>query len=75
MHDNYCITGIHMTEMITINPTTTRPTIICSVSEGFFLNLPHISMVKIVEEELKMDVSDDINAAIITANIMPDNPV
>jgi hypothetical protein len=44
------------------------------VSEGFFLNRVQISIVKIVEEELKMDVRDDIKAAIITANIIPDNP-
>lgn len=31
-------------------------------------------MVKIVEEELKMEVRDDIRAAIMTANINPLSP-
>ena len=33
-----------------------------------------MSMVKMVEEELKMEVREDIRAANITANIMPRAP-
>lgn len=33
-----------------------------------------MSMVKMVDAELKMEVNDDINAANITANMRPRNP-
>ena len=55
----------------TKNNTKVLPTMSSSVSEGFLLNLVQISMVKMVEEELKMEVREDIRAAIITANIRP----
>ena len=55
----------------TRNNTKVLPTMSSSVSEGFLLNLVQISMVKMVEEELKMEVREDIRAAIITANIRP----
>ena len=55
----------------TKNNTKVLPTMSSSVSEGFLLNLVQISMVKMVEEELKMEVREDISAAIITANIRP----
>ena len=55
----------------TKNNTKVLPTMSSSVSEGFLLNLVQMSMVKIVEEELKMEVREDIRAAIITANIRP----
>ena len=37
--------------------------------------LVQISMVKIVEAELKTEVKEDIMAAIITAKIKPFNPI
>ena len=45
-----------------------------SISLAFFLNCLQISMVKIVELLLKMDVSDDIKADIITASMRPRAP-
>lgn len=45
-----------------------------SVSDGFFLRRVQISMVKMVELELKMEVRELIRAAIMTANIIPDKP-
>ena len=50
------------------------PTIMSSISLAFFLNCLQISMVKIVELLLKMDVSDDIKADIITASMRPRAP-
>ena len=38
------------------------------------LSLVHISMVNMVDEELKMEVREDMRAAIITASIMPRAP-
>ena len=55
----------------TKNNTKVLPTMSSSVSEGFLLNLVQISMVKMVEEELKMEVREDIKAANITAIIAP----
>lgn len=46
-----------------------------SFSVEFFLNLVQTSIVKMADAELKMDVRDDIKAAIITANINPAKPV
>ena len=66
--------GIQAILMATKRMTKDRPTTRSSVSEGLFLNLVQTSMVKIVEEELKIDVRDDIRAAIITANMRPFRP-
>ena len=63
--------GIQAMLIATKNNTKVLPTMSSSVSEGFLLNLVQISMVKMVEEELKMEVREDISAAIITANIRP----
>ena len=63
--------GIQAMLIATKNNTKVLPTMSSSVSEGFLLNLVQMSMVKIVEEELKMEVREDIRAAIITANIRP----
>ena len=63
--------GIQAMLIATRNNTKVLPTMSSSVSEGFLLNLVQISMVKMVEEELKMEVREDIRAAIITANIRP----
>ena len=63
--------GIQAMLIATKNNTKVLPTMSSSVSEGFLLNLVQMSMVKIVEEELKMEVREDISAAIITANIRP----
>lgn len=45
-----------------------------SMSDAFFLILVQISIVKMVEEELKMDVKELINAASMTASIRPVKP-
>lgn len=50
------------------------PTIISSRSDAFFLMSFQISIVKIVDAELKMEVNEDIKAANITANIKPRRP-
>ena len=55
--------------------TKVLPTTRSSVSEGLFLTLVQMSMVKMVEEELKMEVREDMRAAIITASIRPRAPV
>ena len=55
--------------------TKVLPTTRSSVSEGLFLTLVQMSKVKIVEEELKIEVREDIRAAIITASIRPRAPV
>ena len=54
--------------------TNILATTICSISDAWFLNLFQISMVKIVVAELKIDVKEDINAAIITDIINPARP-
>ena len=53
----------------------TLPTSSSSTSEGFFLILVQMSMVKMVEAELKTEVREDMRAAIITASISPRSPV
>ena len=68
------MTGIQMTEITTRTITNARPTTSNSESDAFLRILVQISMVKMVDAELKMDVRDDIRAAIITANIMPRRP-
>ena len=50
---------------------THLPTIISSISEAFLRILLQMSIVKIVDPLLNMEVSDDIRADIITANIKP----
>ena len=67
--------GIQAMLMATKNTTKVRPTMRSSVSEGFLLKRVQMSMVKIVEDELKMEVREDIKAAIITASINPLAPV
>ena len=66
--------GIQAILMATKIMTKDRPTTRSSVSEGFLLNLVQTSMVKMVEEELKIDVRDDMRAAIITASMRPFRP-
>ena len=66
--------GIQAILMATKRMTKDRPTTRSSVSEGFLLNLVQTSMVKMVEDELKMEVRDDMRAAIITANMRPFSP-
>ena len=46
-----------------------------SVSEGLCRIRVHISIVNMVELELKIDVKELIKAAIITANIIPERPL
>lgn len=53
---------------------THLPTIISSHSDAQDLKVFHTSMVKIVLELLKMEVREDMRAAIITAIIKPRNP-
>ena len=65
-----------------IHPMLTRtnikmdnfPTISSSVSDGFVLTLGHKSMVKIMDEELNIDVREERKAAIRTAIINPRAP-
>ncbi len=45
-----------------------------SIGDGFFLMSFQMSMVKMVEDELKMEVREDIRAANMTDNIMPRKP-
>ena len=54
--------------------TKVRPTTSSSVSEGRVRTSGQMSIVNIVEEELKMEVREDISAAIITASIRPRAP-
>jgi len=63
--------------MLTPRSTTTNnlPTKSFSRSDAVVRNLVQISMVKIVEAELKTEVKEDMMAAIITAKIKPFNPV
>jgi len=50
------------------------PTTRSSVSDGFFRNRVQISIVKMVEEELKMDVRELMRAASMTASNKPESP-
>ena len=50
------------------------PTTSSSISVAFLRILLQMSMVKMVELELKMDVREDISAAIITAIMIPRRP-
>lgn len=53
---------------------TYLPTIMSSHSDAWDLKLFHRSMVKMVLELLKMEVREDMRAAIITAIIRPRSP-
>ena len=66
--------GIHAMLTATRTMTKVLPTTRSSVSEGLFLTRVQMSMVKMVEEELKMEVRDDIKAANITAIMAPRMP-
>jgi hypothetical protein len=61
--------------MTTKTITNTRPTIISSQSFAYGRTRFQMSIVNIVLLELNIDVSDDIRAAIITANIRPRAPL
>ena len=82
VRSTYCIIGTHNIEIPIKNTTNNRPTIIFSTSifcgsitaHFFFLIFCQISIVKIVEAELNIDVREDIRAASITASIKPFNP-
>ena len=50
------------------------PTMTSSIGDGFFLMSFQMSMVKMVEDELKMEVREDIRAANMTESIMPRKP-
>ena len=50
------------------------PTMSSSVSDAFLLKRRQMSMVKMVDAELKMDVRELIRAASITASIIPFSP-
>lgn len=77
------MTGIQTTDATTNRTTDTRPTMIISCSEGeprihtgpLVRTRCQMSTLTMVEAELKTEVRDDIRAAIITANIIPLNPV
>ncbi len=81
MYRNSCgflklrMTGIHSTLTATRMMTVHRPTTISSKSEAFLRISFQMSMVKMVEAELKMEVREDMRAANITANIIPLKPV
>ena len=60
--------------MPTKTRTKTLPAKSSSFCEAFGRNLPQISIVKIVDEELKIDVREDIKAANMTANMRPRTP-
>ena len=60
--------------MTTKTSTKSLPAKSSSFSEAFGRTYLYISMVKIVDEELKIEVKDDIKAANITANIRPRTP-
>ena len=58
-------------EIATRTRTNSLPTNKSSTSLGLDLNLGYISIVKIVDDELKIEVKEDMRAANITANISP----
>lgn len=68
------MTGIQTMLIPTKTKTKIRPTIINSQSLAFGLARFQISIVNNVELELKIDVNDDMSAAIMTANIRPRAP-
>ena len=56
------------------NQMKNLPTMTSSIWDGFFRTRVQMSTVKMVDDELKMDVSEDISAANMTANIIPRSP-
>ena len=66
--------GIQAMLIATRKMTKVLPTTRSSVSEGLFLTLVQMSIVKMVDDELKIEVRDDMRAAIITASIRPRAP-
>ena len=62
--------------MLTATKMTTkdRPTMRSSVSEGLLLNRVQTSIVKMVEDELNIEVREDMRAAIMTASMRPLRP-
>ena len=78
----HCITGIHATEIMTNTKTAIFPTTSCSSSterrllvfHACLLKYAHMSIVKIEDPELNIDVKLETNAASITASIKPFNP-
>ena len=66
--------GIQATEMATRTTTAIRPTNNCSTSDGLFRILDQISIAKIVEAELNIEVNVENKAANIIANIIPIKP-
>jgi hypothetical protein len=69
------MTGIHKIETTTSTTTKSLPTIMSSQSFDLGRILRQISIVKMALLELKIDVNEDMSAAIITANMMPLAPV
>ena len=67
--------GIQAMLIATRKMTKVLPTTRSSVSEGLFLTLVQMSIVKMVDDELKIEVREDMRAAIITASIRPRAPV
>ena len=67
--------GIQAMLIATRKMTKVLPTTRSSVSEGLFLTLVQMSIVKMVDDELKIEVREDMRAAIITASIKPRAPV
>ncbi len=65
------MTGIQATEMPNKTTTKLRPTKTISTGEALFRTNLQMSMVKIVDAELKIDVREDINAASMTASMRP----
>ena len=67
--------GIHPILTVTKTKIDIFATIRSSVSDGFCLILGHKSTVRMIDEELNMEVNDDSKAAIRTAIIKPRAPV
>lgn len=63
-----------MIDITTRTTTNTLPTIMSSQSFDFGRIRRHISIVKMTLLELKIEVREDIRAAIITASISPRAP-
>ena len=57
-----------------VNKGTYLPTISSSISDGFFRIRVQISIVKMVDDELKIEVKELIKAASMTDNIKPVKP-
>ena len=82
LYFTHWITGIQSTDIITIPRTEDLPTISCSISTWRELLVrqalrritAQMSIVKMVDAELKTEVSEDIRAANITDSIRPRRP-